>query len=84
MFLVFVHLRTEHLFPLLEANADGPPSTADGKSNDSYESKVGMRHWSVNQTTIPGLLMDLYDNGGSTQLSGEEIAETVLDLLRRL
>ncbi len=42
-----------------------------------------MKHWSVNHTTLPGLLLDLCENGGCTQLSGEEIAETFLDLLRR-
>ncbi len=66
-----------------DAGADSAPNSTSGNSDDAYESKIGMRHWSVNHTTIPGLLMDIYDNGGSTQLSGEESAETVLDLLRR-
>ncbi len=66
-----------------EGGADAASSTSSANSDDAYESKIGMRHWSVKHTTIPGLLMDIYENGSSTQLSGEEIAETVLDLLRR-
>ncbi len=80
MFSVCVHRRDN----FAEAGADGAAQRDPSNADDAYESRIGMRHWSVNQTTIPGLLMDLYDNGGSTQLSGEEIAETVLDLLRRM
>ncbi len=65
-------------------NADGAALDAEeGNEGEGYETKSMMKHWSVNHTTLPGLLLDIYENGGSSQLSGDEIAETFLGLLRR-
>ncbi len=66
------------------AGADRAPEDGTHRgANEPYESKIRLRHWSVNQTTLAGLLLDLSENGGCAQLSGDEIAESVLDLLRR-
>ncbi len=77
------HLFVHFIFSFVAAGASAAPGAAPPPNQQPYESRVGMKHWSVNQTTIPGLLLDLSENGGSAQLSGDEIAETVLDIIRR-